>query len=35
MIDHYWESEWNGEGQFIYKTCRLPPKDCEGKIIIG
>lgn len=34
-MNHNWESEWNDDGQFICKTCKLSPNKCEGKVIIG
>ncbi|KKN55030.1 hypothetical protein LCGC14_0586310 [marine sediment metagenome] len=35
MIEYYWESVWNDDGEFICKTCGKVPKDCVGKIKIG
>ena len=32
---HYWKSVWNDDGEFICKVCRLPPKECKGKITMG
>ena len=34
-VSHQWESLWACTlGQYVCKTCGLPPKKCKGQIIV-